>query len=124
MRLAGLAIDGQPGTAWRTETYTTRRFGNLKSGVGLVVDLGVDLDVSGITITSPTRGWAVEIYVSGSVPAELSGWGPPVATAQDIQGNTQLDLGSASGRSVLVWITDLGDGPTNRVEINDLLITS
>ncbi len=122
--LAALAIDGQPGTAWRTETYTTRRFGNLKTGVGLVVDLGADQNVAGITITSPTRGWAVEIYVSGSTPAELAGWGPPVAAAQDIQGDAQLDLGSTSGRSVLVWITDLGDGPTNRVEMSDLVITS
>ncbi len=37
---APLATDGRLSTSWETETYATPDFGNLKSGVGLVLDAG------------------------------------------------------------------------------------
>jgi eukaryotic-like serine/threonine-protein kinase len=124
-QLAGAAIDGQAATSWRTVSYQSRTFGNLKSGVGLVVDLGTATKVDKVAITSPTAGWAVSAYVADGDPSQLDGWGPPVASATDIRSTTTtLDLDGASGRSILLWITDLGDGPQFRVEITDVLVSS
>jgi serine/threonine protein kinase len=123
-QLAAAAIDGQPGTAWRTETYTSRSFGNLKGGVGLVIDLGGPTSVDKVAITSPTQGWSLSAYVAEGDPGQLAGWGTPVATASGIKGSTTLDLHGARGSSILLWITDLGDGPQSRVEITDVLVSS
>ena len=56
--LAAAAVDGQATTSWRTETYDSRAFGNLKKGVGLVLDLGSPTALKRIAVTSPTTGWA------------------------------------------------------------------
>ncbi len=121
-QLVGNAVDAQPSTSWHTETYNNRSFGNLKQGVGLTLDLGADHALGRIAVTSPTTGWAVAVYVADGLPRDLSGWGRPVATAAGIPGDATLDLGGAKGSSVLVWITDLGDG--NRVDIDDILVSS
>src|SRR5690606_31761976 len=49
---APLAVDGDPATAWGTQTYE-QQFGpgGLKSGVGLVLDLGGSQDVRRVRIT-------------------------------------------------------------------------
>ena len=45
--LAALAVDGDPDTAWHTQTYD-QNFGpgGLKTGVGLILDLGATHDVA------------------------------------------------------------------------------
>ena len=110
--------------AHRSRT-SSRTFGNLKSGVGLVIDLGAATKIDKVAITSPTTGWAVSAHVADGDPSQLAGWGTPVASATDIRGaTTTLDLDGASGRTILLWITDLGDGPPFRVEITDVLVSS
>jgi hypothetical protein len=123
-QLASAAIDGRPDTGWRTVTYQTRTFGNLKSGVGLVIELPSTTAIDKVAITSPTVGWAMSVYAADGDPHQLLGWGSPVASVSDVRGTTTLDLGGARGTSILLWITDLGDGPQNRVEITDVLVSS
>jgi hypothetical protein len=50
--LTGLAVDGDPGTAWRTNTYL-QNFGpgGLKTGLGLVIDLGARHEVASVDLT-------------------------------------------------------------------------
>ena len=48
---ANLAIDGQHGTAWRTDWYSSAQFGNLYSGTGLLLDMGQPVMVTGIRVT-------------------------------------------------------------------------
>jgi serine/threonine protein kinase len=90
-------IDGDPGTVWRTETYQRRDFGT-KPGVG-------------VEITPPSQNWSASLYVlpSAAAPDQL----PPRPTSviANASGNATLAGGSTIGRAVLVWITDLGDGP-------------
>ena len=107
-------------------SYNSRTFGNLKSGVGLVIDLGAYRPtIDKVAVTSPTTGWSMSAYVADGDPTQLSGWGAPVASAGDIRGaTTTLDLDGAGGSSILLWITDLGDGPQFRVEITDVLVSS
>jgi putative peptidoglycan lipid II flippase len=120
--IVGLAVDGDPATAWRTDTYTSRQFGRLKSGVGLVVNLDGPHALEQLVVESPSSGWAASIYVAGGDPGTLDGWGARVASAEGIDGGTTFDLQRAEGDSVLIWITDLGSA--NRVEISGVAVTA
>jgi eukaryotic-like serine/threonine-protein kinase len=115
------AIDGDALTSWQTEDYSTRTFGNLKSGVGLIVDLSGPHRLGHITIDSPITGWAIEIHtVDGQDPTTLAGWGRPAASARNIQGDVTLPLDGVQASSVLIWIIDLGDAPTPHVSISEV----
>jgi eukaryotic-like serine/threonine-protein kinase len=119
---AASAVDGRPDTAWRTETYTNRSFGNLKQGVGLVVDLDAAHALRSLTLTSPTSGWSMSVYVGDGTATTLEGWGAPVASATGIQGSSTVDLRGAEGDAVLIWVTDLGDGAQHRVEVTEVTV--
>lgn len=107
---AHLAIDGLASTAWHTEGYSTRGFGNLKTGVGLYVTLDRAGPVNQVEVRSPTIGWSASVYRADHPADTLAGWGAPVATRTDIRGDANFDLHGASGPHVLIWITDLGNG--------------
>jgi len=103
---AHLAIDGQHGTAWRTDWYTSAQFGNLYSGTGLLVDMGRPVTVTGIRVTlGPAAGAHFQIRV-GDQPnlgalRPVAGWAGP-------GGIVRLGLSRpTSGRYVLVWFTEL-----------------
>ena len=118
------AVDADSLTSWSTEAYTSRNFGNLKSGVGLVIDLTAEDNIGSIAIDSPSSGWSVEAYVATGAPTTLLGWGPVVASATDIQGALTLDLNGAHGNAILLWITQLKDTPPWLVTITDVIVTS
>ena len=118
------AVDADSLTSWSTDAYATRAFGNLKTGVGLVIDLTVDDRVGTITIDSPSRGWSVDAYVATGAPTTLIGWGPVRASASDITGTITLDLRGASGNAILLWITQLSSTPPWQVTITDVIVTS
>ena len=119
---AALAVDGRPDTAWRTETYTNRSFGNLKQGVGLVVRLDATHTLRTLSLTSPTSGWSMAVYVGDGSATDLEGWGAPVASATGIEGSTTVDLRGAKGDAVLIWVTDLGDGAQHRVDVAEVIV--
>ena len=115
--------DGDPATTWSTLQYTTRAFGNLKSGTGVYVQLDGTHTLHQLTVTSPTRGWIFSVYVAAQPAPDLAGWGPPVAGPVTVTADvTQVDMDRAKGAVVLVWITQLGDTPPYHVEIGELAL--
>ena len=103
---APLAIDGDPNaTAWTTETYVTDSFGT-KSGVGLVIDLGREFDVSKIQVVSPTAGWPLEVYGANDPPPEsLDGW-EALGSEDSVANRQTIDLVTPTGyRYLLLWAT-------------------
>ena len=105
------AIDGDPATAWTTESYDNRDITALKPGVGLVLSAEAPGDLERLSLTSPTNDWAASFYVAESDPGSFEAWGEPVATLDGIgAGTVDVDLGGAGGGAVLIWITDQGDG--------------
>lgn len=112
---APLAIDKNPQTQWRTESYRGNpKLGGLKPGVGLIVDLGDPQQVGRVNVTLAGTGTTVEIRVP---TAEATGDTPPtrsqsqwrvVATKAGAQGATSLPLAKAeTTRYVLVYLTSL-----------------
>lgn len=108
--LAFLAIDGNPATAWRTDWYTTAKFGNLYRGTGLLVDMGRRVTITGARIAlGPPRGASLQLRV-GTAPALASL--PAAARAANAGGVVHLRLSRpAHGRYVLIWFTSLPPGP-------------
>ena len=117
-----LAIDDDPQTGWVTSSYDQRAFG-FKSSVGIVVVVDHATDLDSLTVRSPTNGWAASVYVADAPAQTLASWGDPVDQKSGIPGDATFDLANRSGRAVLLWITDLGDGPARmRVEIDQLTV--
>lgn len=72
-----LAIDGKPDTGWRTLTYRGNpQLGGLKSGVGLVLDLGTERDVGSVEVHLVGSPTDLELFATApgvdDPPAELA----------------------------------------------------
>jgi hypothetical protein len=105
---APLAVDGNPATAWTTLRYD-QQFGpgGLKSGVGLILDLGASHTVSSVDLTTVGSPTAISIYVSATRPTDVAGH-QPAATSNLTSTHGTITLGRpATGRYVVVWLTSL-----------------
>jgi serine/threonine kinase PknH len=105
---ASLAVDGDAGTAWTTLRYI-QQFGprGLKTGVGLVLDLGASHDVSEVDLTTAGSPTSVSIYVSPTNPANLDGLKVSGSTVvSGTKGTVSFDQ-PVTGRYVVVWLTKL-----------------
>jgi serine/threonine-protein kinase len=117
-------FDGNPATYWSTEKYRNSTFGNLYSGIGLSIDLRQSGPLHTLTVTSPSSGWAGEVFVSESPVASgqpVSAWGQPMDSQVDIGGSATFELGGRSGRYVLLWLTNLG--PADHAAVAELNIS-
>jgi hypothetical protein len=116
---AGLAIDGNPTTAWHTQFYLTYAdFGHLKKGTGLILDMGKTVSLSSVKITfGSTAGANVAIEVGNNPsvsPAGLASF-TQVAKRKNVGAGTQTfpTKTSPTGRYVLIWFTKLPPQPGN-----------
>lgn len=121
---AGLAVDGDPVTAWRTSRYDTARLGGLKDGVGLLVDLGSVRQVAGVDVGLVGTGTAVELRTAGiasAAPTSLDGFG---VVATDAHAGADVSLRPATpvlARYLLLWLKELPrDGTSYRGGIRTL----
>ena len=114
----GNAIDGDPATAWTSETYGRPDWGGLKGGVGLILTLDAATALSALEVDSSSTGWEAEVYVKGGPAETLADWGDPVGTFEPGDGSTarsELE-GEAEGAAVLLWFTRAGDNGQMVVE--------
>ena len=103
---AGLAIDGNRRTAWRSDWYTTAEFGNLQSGTGLLIDMGRPVTVTAAQITLGGLPGASLQLRTGNVPA-LAHLGE-AASASGASGSVRMPLARpVRARYVLIWFTRL-----------------
>lgn len=102
-----LAYDEDPATAWSTLEYRgSPAFGNLKDGVGLLLDLGGAQRLAGVTLASTVPGATVEIRTGDTAATELDGF--DLAADGTIQDEAVLAFDEpVTARYVLVWVTGL-----------------
>jgi hypothetical protein len=102
-----LAFDGDVSTAWSTYEYRgSPAFGNLKDGVGLLLDLGSAQDLAALTLSTEAPGATVEIRTGDSADGDLDSF--DVAAGGTVEEETQFSFEEpVSARYVLVWITGL-----------------
>jgi len=123
----GLAIDGDPATAWQTEGYNDPLAAIGKEGVGLWIDLGTAAALGRLTVTTAHPGYSMSVYVgegapeSGQAPAD---WGREVGRVEGAGETEQIDLADdAEGSTILLWFTELGpDGGRFRGSIAEVVV--
>lgn len=103
---AGLAIDGNTSTDWKTDWYTTAAFGNLKQGTGLLLDMGRQVTVTSAEVTlGSSAGADLQLQAGNSAtPGTLH----EVASASDAGGVVHLNVATAvHAHYLLLWFTKL-----------------
>jgi eukaryotic-like serine/threonine-protein kinase len=108
----GLAIDGNPGTSWHTETYTASanvQDAANKPGVGLILDAGSAVNATGVEIQTENPGWTATVYgAPNGPPADLAGWGDPISDPVEVAESQRIALDSTTeNQYYLIWITNL-----------------
>jgi hypothetical protein len=109
---AGQAIDGSLSTAWATSYYLgSPNFGGLKSGTGLLLDMGQSVKLSQVDVLFGSQCCTTaEIYIGNSNAMSNTALNnftkvSPSATASG--NHTFTASSSTTGRYVLIWITSL-----------------
>ncbi len=103
---ASRAIDGDAVTAWTTKTYKTATLGN-KGGVGLILDLGEAVDVTGVSLGLVGYGTDLQVRVSNEILPDPDLWTKLVSIDD---AGPQIDLRAprpVTGRYVLIWLTGI-----------------
>jgi putative peptide zinc metalloprotease protein len=106
------AIDGNPGTAWSTQYYLgSPAFGGLKTGTGLILDMGRPVRISSVTVTfgpEPGADVSLEVGSQDTLAAATLATFRTVARASDVGGTRTFRAADpVRGRYVLIWFTKL-----------------
>ncbi len=109
-RTAPQATDGNPATYWSTETYNTPDWGNLKDGLGLVLDAGSVVKLSELTVETLTPGLVARVEVGNSQDSFAID-----SSSQTVGTRTTFTLDGKSGRYYLVWLSRLGSSRTAHI---------
>ncbi|MGW3358171.1 protein kinase family protein [Streptomyces bungoensis] len=103
----GKAYDTSTASYWQTDFYLSPKFGNLKSGVGLILDLGKVQQVGKVTITFVGQT-SVELRAAGAdAGAEPTSFSAYTKVADGSGTSVVLKPKSLKSRYLLVWLTQL-----------------
>ena len=124
--VAGLpyTFDHNPATAWHSDIYRNATFGNLYPGMGLAIHLSRRAKLHDLVVTSGTRGWAAQTYISSgpvSSPQAVTAWGQATDTRSAVSGSATFSLGGREGQWVLLWLTNLG--PSFQAQVAELVVS-
>jgi serine/threonine protein kinase len=111
---AGKAVDTNASTVWKTEHYRSAQFGGLKTGVGLVLDVGSPQQASELDLRLLYGGANVEVYgAADSLPSSFDGWASSKLGDKSKAGQSaKVSLsGNDSYRYYLIWFTQLPPAP-------------
>jgi hypothetical protein len=120
---ADRVIDGSRSTFWNTKTYLQQLGpGGLKSGVGLLLDLGSKQQISRITVRTNLDPTVMQVRTADEAGTELDDF-DRVGRISTANGTGVLTL-SRQARYVLLWITDLPQEGTSafRTEISQVTV--
>ncbi len=120
-----LSHDGDPATAWTTDTYRSAAFGNLKRGVGLKVDFGQPEKVSAVRLAFGAPGTSVELRAGDTDGSTIDSY---TVVAQTVGAPDNVELkptDEAAHRYWVVWLTQLPQTDRGfRGEINEMVFLS
>lgn len=115
--LEGVAnvIDGTSSTGWSTDTYNAPAFGDLKPGMGILIDLGEAKEVASVRVQMTSAGATVGLLSGDEDPGDSSNGDQAVVDSfatlaepvEDADTNIELQAGGEAARYVVVWITNL-----------------
>ncbi|GGY29269.1 protein kinase family protein [Streptomyces djakartensis] len=124
----GKVYDGSAATYWQTDYYLSSDFGRLKSGVGVILDLGKVQRVGKVTVTF-VGDTSVELRsASAEAGSEPTSFDAYTKVAEGTGTTVELKPGkSLKSRYLLVWLTKLpiqADDGKWRGRVADVKVTS
>ncbi|MGH2729520.1 MAG: protein kinase domain-containing protein, partial [Actinomycetota bacterium] len=114
-----LAADGDPATAWGTQTYDASFEVLNKAGVGLVFDLGSPKEVAAVELQSPQSGYDVEL-LADDAPGDFETDFDQIAAAEDVSGDEKITFEPTEFQYWVVWITSLPGGGAGSMELSEV----
>lgn len=103
---AANAVDADPDTSWSTSTYQQQLGpGGLKSGVGLLLDLGGTKEVEAVQVDLAGTGTEFSLYLTDAKPTDVEGLA--AADLEELPDGTVGLSGDGAGRYLVVWLTAL-----------------
>jgi serine/threonine protein kinase len=120
-------VDGNPATVWKTDGYKNYpNFGNIKPGLGVLIDLKSPQQVVSVQVDFNTGGATAELRAGGTDPGSTSDGDTQIVATytsvggpQQISGTTKVFQGpDQPTRFLLVWITKLPSDGNGRYRIS------
>ena len=126
--MAAMAIDGNPATAWPTDTYSDPvPFPGFKDGVGLILQLPQPTTVASVTLELNSTGTSIQLRSAPSAtPSSLADTTELTSPTAMKTGSNTITVDNAEPTQYLVvWITTLGtvDGKSETA-LSDITIKS
>lgn len=108
-------LDDNASTGWSTDTYNAPAFGDLKPGMGILIDLGEEREVTSVRVQMTSAGATVGLLAGNEDPGDSTDGDQAVVDSfttlaepvEDADTNIELQAGGASTRYVVVWVTHL-----------------
>ncbi|WP_205324620.1 protein kinase family protein [Glycomyces sp. YM15] len=109
-------IDDNASTGWTTNTYRgDANFGNLKPGMGILIDLGEAKEVASVRVQMTSAGATVGLLGGAEDPGDSSegdqaivdGFSVLADQVPDADTNIELKAGGETVRYIVVWVTEL-----------------
>ena len=135
---AANVVDGDPDTAWDTQRFNTADFGNLKPGMGILINLGTPRHLSEVRVETSSPGVAMDIRTGTNDPGDNSSGddkivktyrklGEPDADSKSDGTNRNFAVFDANTKYqyVLVFLTELpraDDGDRFQVSVNEISV--
>lgn len=124
---ASYVIDGDPSTFWHTRNYFGPGFGNLKPGLGLILDLGEPQQVSSVTVDAIGSHSMQLLAADASVTSAPTSFGEFSAVAEGAGASVTLTAtDEVESQYLLVWLTELprGDDGNYRGRITNVTVSN
>jgi hypothetical protein len=113
--ITGRILDASTDQPWYSQWYATPEYAGLRSGTGLMLDLGTTETVTEVGLTlGSTPGADLQVRVGSTPSVDL----PSVASASGAGGTIRLTTNSARGRYVLIWFTRLPSVGHGHYQVN------
>lgn len=119
-----LLFDGDPATQWTTVGYNSAAFGNLKTGVGVVVDLGAEVALAEVRLLGLAPGQSIEVRSAAQAPTTIADT-TVVASGTALGAEVALQPDAATTtRFLVIWLVpDLpADGGRFRGAIGEVQV--
>ncbi len=109
-------LDGNASTGWSTSTYRgDAAFGNLKPGMGILIDLGEAREVASVRVQMTSAGATIGLLAGDEDPGDSSEGDQAIVDdfsvlaepVEDADTNIELQAGGQATQFVVVWITEL-----------------
>ena len=125
---ARLAVDGNPATGWQTQRYLDDpRLGGIKSGVGLILDLGAQRTVGSVELRLKGTPTGFEVYTTppgvDDLPVNLSDTRRLTGMSASVENPVVRFDPAVQTRYVVIWLTRLPAVPGGfRGEIDEVMV--